>query len=104
VDGDYHKHEGKHYTVHDARIFTLPDEPPPVYIAASGAESIALPARAGDGLVATAPERTLTHGEGALRVVRTALAVPVWPWHLVSGQQASSARARRPRTSSLGGP
>jgi len=60
--GGYHKHEGKYYTVHDARIFTLPDEPPPLYVAASGAESIALAARVGDGLVATAPERTLTQG------------------------------------------
>src|SRR5438876_8500624 len=58
--GGYHKHEGKYYTVHDARIFTLPDEPPPIYVAASGTESIALAARAGDGLVATQPERSLT--------------------------------------------
>jgi G6PDH family F420-dependent oxidoreductase len=58
--GGYYRHEGKHYTVHDARIFTLPAEPPPVYVAASGSESIALAARAGDGMVATQPRRELT--------------------------------------------
>jgi G6PDH family F420-dependent oxidoreductase len=58
--GRYYKHEGKHYTVHDARLFTLPAEPPPVYVAASGSESIALAARAGDGMVATEPRRELT--------------------------------------------
>jgi G6PDH family F420-dependent oxidoreductase len=58
--GGYHKHEGKHYTVHDARIFTLPDEPPPVYVAASGSESVALAACMGDGLVATEPKQELT--------------------------------------------
>jgi G6PDH family F420-dependent oxidoreductase len=58
--GGYQKHEGKHYTVHDARIFTLPPEPPPVYVAASGSASIALAARAGDGMIATEPRRELT--------------------------------------------
>jgi G6PDH family F420-dependent oxidoreductase len=58
--GGYHKHEGKYYTVHDARIFTLPDEPPPLYVAGSGSESIALAARAGDGMIATQPSRELT--------------------------------------------
>jgi len=57
--GGYHRHEGKHYTVNDARIFTLPDEPPPVYVAASGAASVALAARAGDGLVAIEPSADL---------------------------------------------
>src|SRR5919201_2594882 len=53
--GRYVSHEGKHYTVQDARIFTLPDEPPPIYVAAGGPASVALAARAGDGLVATEP-------------------------------------------------
>jgi G6PDH family F420-dependent oxidoreductase len=57
--GGYHSHEGKHYTVHDARVFTLPDEPPPIHVAASGAESVDLAARAGGGLVATEPKSEL---------------------------------------------
>jgi G6PDH family F420-dependent oxidoreductase len=58
--GGYHSHHGEHYAVHDARIFTLPDEPPPVHIAVSGAKSIALAARAGGGMVAVQPSRRLT--------------------------------------------
>jgi G6PDH family F420-dependent oxidoreductase len=61
-EGRYYFYEGKYYRVHDARIFTLPEEPPPVYIAASGAASVALAARAGDGMVATQPSVELTSG------------------------------------------
>jgi G6PDH family F420-dependent oxidoreductase len=59
LGGGYHSHDGKYFTVHDARIFTLPDEPPPVYVAASGSESVALAARAGDGMIATEPRSEL---------------------------------------------
>jgi len=57
--GGYHSHEGKHYSVHDARIYTLPDAPPPVHVAVSGAKSIALAARTGDGMVAVQPSSDL---------------------------------------------
>jgi G6PDH family F420-dependent oxidoreductase len=57
--GGYHSHEGKHFTVYDARLFTLPDEPPPLHIAGSGSASIALAARAGDGICATEPDAEL---------------------------------------------
>ena len=57
--GGYHSHEGKHYTVHDARIFTLPAEPPPVHLAVSGKRSIELAARTGAGLVAVQPDAGL---------------------------------------------
>jgi G6PDH family F420-dependent oxidoreductase len=57
--GGFYSHEGKHYTVHDARIYTLPDEPPPVHVAASGAKSIALAARTGGGMVAVQPSAKL---------------------------------------------
>jgi G6PDH family F420-dependent oxidoreductase len=59
-EGRYYFYEGKYFRVHDARIFTLPDEPPPVYVAVSGDASIALAARAGDGMVATQPSAELT--------------------------------------------
>ena len=59
-EGGFHSHEGKHYTVDRARVFTLPDEPPPIHVAASGAQSIALAARAGGGMIATQPLAELT--------------------------------------------
>jgi len=80
-EGRYHSHDGKHFTVHDARIFTLPQEPPPVYVAVSGAASIELAARVGDGIVATQPQRRLTEafdqaaGSGKPKYGQLALAV-----------------------------
>ena len=58
--GGFHSHHGKHFTVEDARIYTLPDAPPPIHVAASGPESVALAAEAGDGMVATQPLSKLT--------------------------------------------
>ena len=57
--GGYHSHEGKHYTVHDARIFTLPAEPPPVHVAVSGKRSIELAARTSAGMIAVQPDAKL---------------------------------------------
>jgi coenzyme F420-dependent glucose-6-phosphate dehydrogenase len=48
-------HRGDHYTVENACIYTLPDELPPIYVAAAGEKAAQLAARAGDGLISTAP-------------------------------------------------
>jgi G6PDH family F420-dependent oxidoreductase len=48
-------HHGRHYTVERARIYSLPDEPPPVLMSGFGPKSLALAARVGDGYVTTAP-------------------------------------------------
>jgi G6PDH family F420-dependent oxidoreductase len=52
-------HEGKHYRVVGARIYTLPNEPPPVLVSAFGPKAMALAARIGDGYVGTAPDADL---------------------------------------------
>jgi G6PDH family F420-dependent oxidoreductase len=52
-------HYGKHYTVENARIYTLPDEPPAIYVSAFGPKAIEVAARIGDGYVGTAPEPDL---------------------------------------------
>jgi G6PDH family F420-dependent oxidoreductase len=57
--GGMYSHEGKHYTVHQARVYTLPDEPPPIHVAVSGDKSIALAVEAGAGLIATQPQAEL---------------------------------------------
>jgi coenzyme F420-dependent glucose-6-phosphate dehydrogenase len=57
--GGNHSHRGRHFTVANARIYTLPDEPPPIIVAAAGPESTQLAARIGDGLWSTAPKREL---------------------------------------------
>jgi coenzyme F420-dependent glucose-6-phosphate dehydrogenase len=54
--GGYQFHYGKHYTVEQARIYTLPDEPPPIAIAAAQPKAAELAGRLGDALIAVAPE------------------------------------------------
>jgi coenzyme F420-dependent glucose-6-phosphate dehydrogenase len=58
-EGGLVSHRGLHYTVDRARLYSVPDEPPPVAIAASGPESAALAGRIGDALISTAPDREL---------------------------------------------
>lgn len=50
---------GRHFNVQDARIYTLPDEPPPVHVAVSGERSIALAAEHGHGMIAIQPDPEL---------------------------------------------
>jgi len=53
--GGSQSHEGKHYTVVDARVYTLPDELPPIYVGAAKPGAAKL-AAANDGLIGTAPD------------------------------------------------
>jgi G6PDH family F420-dependent oxidoreductase len=53
--GGYVSHQGDFFAVHDARIFSLPKQLPPIAVAASGRESCRLAARMGAGLIATQP-------------------------------------------------
>jgi G6PDH family F420-dependent oxidoreductase len=55
--GELCSFEGEHYTVSDARIYTLPDSEIDVAVAAGGPEAAELAGRVGDGLVATSPAR-----------------------------------------------
>jgi G6PDH family F420-dependent oxidoreductase len=57
--GDLVSHHGRHYTVENARLYTLPDEPPPIMVAAAGPRSIELAGRIGDGLVGLSPDREM---------------------------------------------
>ena len=56
-DGKEHSHYGRYYTVENARIYTLPDVPPPIMVSAFGDQALELAARIGDGLVTTSPDR-----------------------------------------------
>lgn len=46
---------GDFFTVENARIYTLPDKLPGIYVAAGGKKSAELAGRAGDGLITTSP-------------------------------------------------
>lgn len=61
LTGERVTHHGRHYTVEDARIFTLPDEPVEIPVSGFGPEAVSLAARIGDGFVTTQPdEESLT--------------------------------------------
>src|SRR3954454_24014381 len=48
--------EGNYYVVENARLYSLPDELPPIYIAASGEKAAKVAGRLGDGLIGTSPK------------------------------------------------
>jgi coenzyme F420-dependent glucose-6-phosphate dehydrogenase len=56
-EGKLVSHRGTHFEVENARLYTLPDQPPPIYVAGSGDTSASLAASRGDGLIGTAPTK-----------------------------------------------
>lgn len=57
-EGEQTTHHGRYYTVEGARIYTLPEEPPLILVAAKGKKATELAARNG-GLIGTAPDPEL---------------------------------------------
>lgn len=57
--GERVTHRGPHYTVENARLYTLPDQPPPLYVSGFGPLSAALAGRIGDGFVTMQPDADL---------------------------------------------
>jgi G6PDH family F420-dependent oxidoreductase len=57
-------HSGTYYEVQNARIYTRPEMPPPVYVSGFGPKSAALAGRIGDGFICTMPDAELV---GAFR-------------------------------------
>jgi coenzyme F420-dependent glucose-6-phosphate dehydrogenase len=57
--GGNQTHRGRHYTVENARLYTLPPEPPPILVAAAGPKAADLAGRIGDGFIGTAPQAKL---------------------------------------------
>jgi coenzyme F420-dependent glucose-6-phosphate dehydrogenase len=58
-EGGLVSHHGRHYTVENARLYDLPERPPPILVAASGARAAKLAGRIGDGLISLAPQEGL---------------------------------------------
>ena len=57
--GGYQSHHGTYYTVEQARLYTLPEEPPPIMVAAGKPNAARLAATAGDGLIGTTPDEEI---------------------------------------------
>jgi coenzyme F420-dependent glucose-6-phosphate dehydrogenase len=54
--GGYRTHRGKHYTVEKARIYTLPEELPPIAVAAAQPRAAKLAGRLGDAFIGVSPD------------------------------------------------
>jgi G6PDH family F420-dependent oxidoreductase len=98
-------HHGEFYTVENARIYSVPDTPPPVAMSAFGPEATDLAARIADGIITVQPDKELLtryqtgggHGPGiaALKVCwdqdearARKLAFELWPTEALEGQLA----------------
>ena len=57
--GETISHAGPYYTVDTARLYTLPDTPPPIYVSGFGPKATELAAEIGDGYISTAPDKDL---------------------------------------------
>jgi G6PDH family F420-dependent oxidoreductase len=57
--GEEVNHAGAHYTVENARLYTVPDEPVPIDISGFGPAATALAARVGDGYITMMPDEAL---------------------------------------------
>jgi G6PDH family F420-dependent oxidoreductase len=57
--GKNYSHRGKHYTVENARIYTLPETPPEILVSGFGPKATDLAGRIGDGYVSTMPDGDL---------------------------------------------
>ncbi|MFC5722904.1 TIGR03557 family F420-dependent LLM class oxidoreductase [Streptomyces gamaensis] len=55
-EGGQVSHHGKHYTVEDARLYTVPDEPVPIDVAAFGPAATEVAGRIGDGFLTMVPD------------------------------------------------
>ena len=55
-EGGFQHHHGRHYTLEGARLYSLPDEPPPILVSGFGPKAIELAARIGDGFVSVGPD------------------------------------------------
>ena len=87
LTGKLISHYGKHYTVDTARIYSVPDEPPPIYMSGFGDKAIKLAARIADGYMCVQPNpdfvRLYRESGGGDRPVQGGLKVA---WHPDAGQ------------------
>jgi G6PDH family F420-dependent oxidoreductase len=57
--GEEISHDGNHYTVENARLYTMPAEPPPIVMSAFGPKAADVASRVADGFVSTKPDKEL---------------------------------------------
>ncbi len=55
-------HRGRHYRLSNARIYTMPPEPPPIFASAFGPQALEAIAEFADGYIGTSPDAELVGG------------------------------------------
>ena len=60
--GDWVTHRGDHFTCENARLYTLPEQPPPIMVAAGGPKAAQLAGEEGDALINFAPDPDVASG------------------------------------------
>ena len=80
--GEFVTRQGRHYSVDTARIYTLPDQPPRIFMSAFGPKALEVAGRIADGFITTAPDaeslgrfREMSGGKPAQAGVKVAWAV-----------------------------
>jgi G6PDH family F420-dependent oxidoreductase len=58
-EGGNVSYDGQHYVVDRARIYSQPDQPPPIFVSAFGPKAAETAGRIGDGYINTAPDAEL---------------------------------------------
>jgi G6PDH family F420-dependent oxidoreductase len=58
-EGRLVNHHGEFYTVENARLYSIPDAPPPLAVSAFGPTAAEVAARIGDGLITVSPDTEL---------------------------------------------
>ncbi len=101
--GDLVTHRGRHYRVDTARLYTVPDEPPPIYVSGFGEAAATLAGRIGDGFICVQPDaalrKTFDQAGGAGKPAAGGLKVCWGP----DEQQARATAHRLWRTEAIGG-
>ncbi|MFI0086870.1 LLM class F420-dependent oxidoreductase [Streptomyces bobili] len=71
--GEEVNHAGTHYTVENARLYTVPDEPVPIDISGFGPKATSLASRVGDGYITMMPQDAMVEqfrkGGGGAKLV-----------------------------------
>lgn len=99
--GEWVTYQGQYYQIEQARIYDLPQQPVPIYIAAEGPQSMRLAGIHGDGLIsdsksALMPEMREAFEAGAREAGKDPQQMPILAEHFVIvGGQAEAKEATR---------
>jgi G6PDH family F420-dependent oxidoreductase len=93
-------HKGEFYTVHHARIYTRPEQPPPIHMSAYGPKAMELALDIADGLISTRPD---ANGVARFHQAGKPAAASMKACYAASEEEAVKVAHKRWRTEGLPG-